>query len=108
MRFGYNANRILSRFPIPQGSDVLRMHHSANPVEVESETLIRKRQRIGIWLMLLFSLAYGGFIGLCTFANSWFSQTMIGGIPLTVVYGVGLILLSILTAMLYGWLSRSR
>lgn len=84
------------------------MHHSANVTEVESETVIRRQQRIGISLLLLFSAAYGGFIGLCTFAHRWFSETEFQGIPWTVLYGVGLVLLSLLIAMLYGWLSRQR
>jgi len=84
------------------------MHHPANVTEVESEAVMRRQQRIGISLLLLFSAAYGGFIGLCTFAHSWFSKTEFRGIPLTVLYGVGLVLLSLLIAMLYGWLSRQR
>lgn len=84
------------------------MHHSANVTEVESEAVMRRQQRIGISLLLLFSAAYGGFIGLCTFAHRWFSKTEFRGIPLTVLYGVGLVLLSLLIAMLYGWLSRQR
>lgn len=84
------------------------MHHSANVPDIESEAVIRRQQRIGISLLLLFSMAYGGFIGLCTFAHRWFSETEFQGIPLTVLYGVGLVLLSLLIAMLYGWLSRQR
>jgi len=82
------------------------MHHPANSNEVESESAVRSRQKFGIALLSLFSLAYAGFIGLCIFANQWISQTLWHGIPLTVVYGVGLILLSIVVAMLYGWISR--
>lgn len=82
------------------------MHPIANPVETESEAVVARRQRIGIRLLLMFSVAYAGFIGLCTFAYQWVTETRIVGIPLTVVYGVGLIFLSIAVAMVYGWLSR--
>ncbi|MEI8212008.1 MAG: DUF485 domain-containing protein [Planctomycetota bacterium] len=82
------------------------MHHSANETPVESEHVIRRQQRIGVILLLIFSIAYGGFIGLSTFAYKWFAETKIGGIPLTVFYGVGLVLFSLFIAMLYGLLSR--
>ncbi|MFN6400621.1 MAG: DUF485 domain-containing protein [Planctomycetota bacterium] len=84
------------------------MHHPANSTEHEPEHLIARRQRIGVTLLLLFTLAYGGFIGLCAFAYDWISKTKISGIPLTVAYGFGLLFLSLVVAMLYGLLSRSR
>lgn len=82
------------------------MHHAANEVDHESESAIRRRQRMGLALLLIFSLAYGGFIGLCTFAYSWVSETLVMGVPLTVAYGVGLIAMSIAIAMIYGFLNR--
>ena len=84
------------------------MHHPANTTEHEEIHVIAKRQRIGVILLLFFTLAYASFIGLCTFAYEWITQTKIAGIPLTVAYGVGLILLSLVIAMLYGLLSRTR
>ena len=82
------------------------MHHPANETPVESEHVIRRQQRIGVILLTIFSAAYGGFIGLATFAYQWFAETKVGGIPLTVCYGVGLVLFSLIVAMLYGLLSR--
>lgn len=84
------------------------MHLESNHVETESDAVVGRRQRIGIRLLLLFSVAYAGFIGLCTFAYQWVTETRIMGIPLTVVYGLGLIFLSIAVAMVYGLLSRQR
>lgn len=82
------------------------MHNAANQVDHEDESVIGYRQRIGLVLLGIFSIAYGGFIGLCTFAYNWISETRIGGIPLTVGYGVGLIFMSIAVAMVYGLLNR--
>jgi uncharacterized membrane protein (DUF485 family) len=82
------------------------MHTAANQVDDESESTIRRRQRIGLMLLAIFSVAYGGFIGLCTFAYTWISETRIAGIPLTVAYGVGLIGMSIAVACVYGLLNR--
>ncbi|MCU0708646.1 MAG: DUF485 domain-containing protein [Pirellula sp.] len=85
------------------------MHTSANQVDEESDEVIQRRQRIGLRLLLFFTLAYAGFIGLCTFAYTWISETRLSGIPLTVACGVGLILLSIAVAMVYGvWNRRAR
>lgn len=82
------------------------MHNAVNQVDHEHESVIGHRQRIGLVLLGIFSIAYGGFIGLCTFAYNWISETRIAGIPLTVAYGVGLILMSIAVAMVYGLLNR--
>lgn len=88
------------------------MLHSANVSDHPSNSDVAdpgvaRRQRLGLILLALFSLAYAGFIGLCTFAYEWIAQTRISGIPLTVVFGAVLICLSLLTAMLYGYLSRT-
>ncbi|MFO0014568.1 MAG: DUF485 domain-containing protein [Planctomycetota bacterium] len=82
------------------------MHSTANQVDHEPESVIRRRQRIGLILLAIFSAAYGGFIALCTFAYTWISETRIGGVPLTVAYGVGLIGLSLAVAMIYGLMNR--
>jgi uncharacterized membrane protein (DUF485 family) len=82
------------------------MHHAANEVEHEPESVIQRRQRIGLLLLAIFSIAYCGFIGLCTFAYTWISETLVAGIPLTVAYGVGLIAMSIAVAMIYGFVNR--
>jgi uncharacterized membrane protein (DUF485 family) len=84
------------------------MHHSANTTEHEEDHVIARRQRIGVTLLVLFTLAYASFIGLCTFAYDWITQTKVAGIPLTVAYGVGLIVLSLIVAMIYGFFSRTR
>lgn len=83
------------------------MHSHANSTEVEHTDVIRKRQRLGVILLSVFSLAYAGFIGLCMFAFEWFSSTNVYGIPLTVGYGVALIVFSLLVALIYGAMSSS-
>lgn len=82
------------------------MHTAADEVDHESESIILRRQRIGLLLLAIFSIAYGGFIGLCTFAYTWISETRFAGIPLTVVYGVGLVGMSIMVACVYGLMNR--
>lgn len=82
------------------------MHTGVNQVDHEPESVIQRRQRVGLILLTLFTIAYGGFIGLCTFAYTWISETRIAGIPLTVAYGFGLIAMSIAVACVYGFMNR--
>jgi uncharacterized membrane protein (DUF485 family) len=82
------------------------MHNGVNQVDHEPESAVQRRQRIGLKLLTIFTIAYGGFIGLCTFAYTWISETRIAGISLTVAYGVGLIGMSIAVACIYGFMNR--
>ncbi|MEQ1827890.1 MAG: DUF485 domain-containing protein [Pirellula sp.] len=82
------------------------MHHSENRVETESIAGIAHRKRIGLILLAFFSSVYFGFIGLCAFANEWFSSLGWLGVPATVWYGFGLIVLALVIAGVYGRWSR--
>jgi uncharacterized membrane protein (DUF485 family) len=83
------------------------MHHPANQVEFEDPNEVKRRQRWGIILLSLFSAAYAGFIVLCTFAYDWTAATTLFDIPLSIAYGIGLILLALAISIVYGRLSRS-
>jgi uncharacterized membrane protein (DUF485 family) len=83
------------------------MLHSQNQIESESEAEIRRRKRMGLVLLAIFSIVYFGFIGLCAFANAWFASASFWGVPATVWYGFGLIALALVIAGLYGRLSRA-
>ncbi len=91
----------------PSSSLKLFMHHSANSVEVEDGNLIQKRQRLGLILLAIFSLAYAGFIAVCTFAYDWTANTDIYGVPVSIAYGMSLNFLALIVAVVYGRLSRS-
>jgi uncharacterized membrane protein (DUF485 family) len=84
------------------------MHHSKNEVETEDSKEIVRRQRIGLFLMFLFSTVYFGFIFLCTFSNAWFAQSRLLGVPATVWYGFSLIALALIIAGVYGSLCRRK
>ena len=83
------------------------MLHSENQVDTESSSSIAKRERVGLVLLTIFSTVYFGFIGLCAFANNWFSSIQFLGVPATVWYGFSLILLALIIAGIYGRLSRT-
>lgn len=82
--------------------------HSENQVEVEDQDVIASRQRMGLILLSVFSAIYFGFIALCAFANTWFSGVLLSGVPATVWYGFGLIILALVIAGIYGRFCRKR
>ena len=83
------------------------MLHSENQVDTESIPEIARRERIGLFLLAVFSTVYFGFIALCAFANTWFASISWFDVPATVLYGFGLIALALIIAGIYGRLSRT-
>ena len=84
------------------------MHENNSSVETETQDQIRSRQRLSLWLLAFFTSVYAVFIGLCAFAYGLVSLNEIAGVPIVVWYGLGLILLAIAIAGLYGRLTRVR
>jgi uncharacterized membrane protein (DUF485 family) len=84
------------------------MHENKSSVETETEEQLRTRQRLSLWLLAFFTTVYAIFIGLCAFAYNLVSSNEIAGVPVVVWYGLGLILLAIALAGLYGRLTRAR
>ncbi len=77
-------------------------------METESSEQLRSRQRLSLWLLAFFTTVYAVFIALCAFAYDLISSNEIAGVPVVVWYGLGLILLAIAIAGLYGRLTRVR
>lgn len=84
------------------------MHENKASVETESSEQLRSRQRLSLWLLAFFTTVYAVFIALCAFAYDLISSNEIAGVPIVVWYGLGLILLAIAIAGLYGRLTRVR
>ena len=70
------------------------------------EAFQRKKTTIGIRMTLLYSLVYAGFVGLSVFQPTWMGGRAVLGLNLAVSYGLGLILLAILFALVYNHLCR--
>jgi uncharacterized membrane protein (DUF485 family) len=83
------------------------MHH-LNSVEVEDEATINRRTRIGLFLLAIYGTAYALFIGLCAFASQLMADWSPWGVPISIWYGMGLMLGAMLMALLYGRLCRTR
>jgi uncharacterized membrane protein (DUF485 family) len=84
------------------------MHENKSSLETETAEQLRLRQRLSLWLLAFFTAVYAVFIGLCAFAYNLVSRNEIAGVPVVVWYGLGLILLAIAIAGLYGRLTRVR
>jgi hypothetical protein len=64
--------------------------------------------RIGLWFFAAYLVLYGGFVALCAFAPSATSRTVLWGVNLAVLYGMGLIVAAVLLSLAYGQVRRQR
>ncbi len=67
-----------------------------------------RNARLGLWLFGIYLLFYGGFVTISAFATSWLEWTPLAGLNLAVLYGLGLIVLALVLALIYGWLCAPR
>jgi uncharacterized membrane protein (DUF485 family) len=78
----------------------------AQRTTVMDEAFERRKSIIGIRMTILYSLVYGGFVALSVFRPSWMGARAILGLNLAVAYGLGLILIAIVFALVYNHLCR--
>ncbi len=82
--------------------------HQQNTVETEDEATINRRTRIGLVLLSIYGTAYAVFIGLCAFASKSLAAWSPWGVPVSIWYGMSLMLGAMLMALLYGRLCRKQ
>ena len=70
------------------------------------ESFELRKSAIGIRMTLLYSLVYVGFVALSVFRPSWRGVRALFGLNLAVTYGLGLIVLAIVVALVYNQLCR--
>lgn len=58
------------------------------------------KTRLGIYLFILYTLIYGGFVAINAVNPTLFEMT-VGGLNLAVVYGIGLIVFAFILALIY-------
>lgn len=66
----------------------------------------RRKSRLGIRMTLLYSLIYCGFVLLSVFAPAGMGAQAVFGLNLAVAYGLGLIVLAFVFALIYNVLCR--
>ncbi len=70
------------------------------------EAFERRKSAIGVRMTILYSLVYGGFVALSVFQPTWMGARALLGLNLAVAYGLGLILIAIIFALIYNHLCR--
>jgi uncharacterized membrane protein (DUF485 family) len=72
----------------------------------ESNTSEQRKSNIGVWMTLLYSIVYGGFVLVSVFTPAWLGVSVFMGLNLAIVYGLGLILIALVFALIYNQLVR--
>ncbi len=83
------------------------MDHGSNQHQVEDPAVIAWNQRLGLKLFAIYAAVYFLYIVICVAWVELLDATWVLGIPNSVVFGFGLILLALVIALVYGILCRS-
>ncbi len=70
------------------------------------EALERRKSGIGIRMTVLYAVVYGGFVALSVFWPTVMEARALFGLNLAVTYGLGLIVIAIVFALIYNRLVR--
>jgi uncharacterized membrane protein (DUF485 family) len=81
-------------------------HGPAANATFDSPATSARNARVGMVLFVLYLLVYGGFVAINAFWPDVMSDVQIGGVNLPVSYGLGLIGLALVLALIYAWLCR--
>lgn len=77
------------------------MLHEPQEQPAEKDHAIAYKTRLGVQMFATYALVYAGFILINIFRPLLMERTIIFGLNLAVVYGFGLIILSIIMALIY-------
>ncbi len=75
--------------------------------EPSSIEIRRYNTRLGLWLFLVYTSLYVGFVLINTFAADTMDMIVFAGLNLAIVYGFGLILAALVMALIYGAMCRT-
>lgn len=62
-----------------------------------------RKQRLGVWMFILYSIVYAGFVAIGVINYKLMGKIVLGNLNLAVVYGFGLILFAIILGLIYNW-----
>jgi len=74
--------------------------HYATPQKQEKDNATRYKTRLGVWMFLSYGLVYAGFVAINAIRPKLLG-TPLWGQNLAVVYGMGLILVAFVLALIY-------
>jgi len=81
-------------------------HGPSTAEETESAATSARNSRTGLKLFALYLAAYASYVLLNAFAPAVMERMVVPGVNLAVVYGLTLIVLAFVLALLYGFLCR--
>jgi len=73
----------------------------------ESRSAEHRKTNLGVILTIVYALVYGGFVFLSIFYPSLMSAQTLFGMNLAITYGLGLIVIAIILAMIYNQMVRT-
>jgi len=80
------------------------LHESAVNEDIGEDLALKYRTQTGLRLFLVYALTYSVFVIINLVSPTLMETIVFWGLNLAVVYGVGLILLAIVLALVYNWL----
>ena len=83
-------------------------HGAEHPKEVEDPVLAARNARYGMVLFLAYLAIYAGFVGLNAVRPDMMELTPAFGLNLAIIYGLALIVIAMVLALIYCWLCRAR
>ncbi len=83
-------------------------HGVEHPKEVEDPIIAARNARYGMVLFLAYLAIYAGFVGLNAFRPDIMELTPAWGVNLAVMYGLALIVIAMILALIYCFLCRGQ
>jgi len=83
--------------------------HQGPAQESAPDPASRYKSRLGVWMFLLYCLLYAGFVFTNVLTEGRAMQTIVvAGLNLAVVYGMSLIILALIMALIYNALCTAK
>ena len=80
------------------------MLHEPASAPQEKDHAVAYKTRLGVQMFLIYALIYAGFVLINIIKPLLMEQRIVFGLNLAVVYGFGLIILSLVMALIYNYL----
>lgn len=78
----------------------------ADETNAATDAYERNKSVIGIRMTWLYTLIYAGFVALCVFRPAATGARAVFGLNLAIAYGLGLIIVAIVFAVVYNYICR--
>lgn len=77
-------------------------------VKAEDDPASGYKTRLGVWMFLIYSAVYAGFVLINVLFPAWMGVIVALGLNLAMVYGFGLIVFALVLALIYNALCSAR